>query len=299
MDNKSIAYMNIAMIKYWCKDKYNPYLIPLVPSISLLSTTLYTETSIKKSDKDEFILNDVLQDEKETKKVFQFVNKVIENRECIRIISKNNMPTAAGLASSASAYAALTKELNRYFKLDMNVELMCKIASMGSGSAARSFFEISAFTEKGEIYEIKTNLELSMLAIIVSDSKKDISSRDAMEITKKTSSILDEWVIKNKEYFENAKRALKENDFKTLGENMEKSTELMHETMKKSNPSFSYLKKESIEIIKRIKEMRNEGFEVYYTTDAGPNVKVLYKKEQEAKIMKVLEKEYKGAILKC
>lgn len=299
MDNKSIAYMNIAMIKYWCKDKYNPYLIPLVPSISLLSTTLYTETSIEKSDKDEFILNDVLQDEKETKKVFQFVNKVIENRECIRIISKNNMPTAAGLASSASAYAALTKELNRYFKLDMNVELMCKIASMGSGSAARSFFEISAFTEKGEIYEIKTNLELSMLAIIVSDSKKDISSRDAMEITKKTSSILDEWVIKNKEYFENAKRALKENDFKTLGENMEKSTELMHETMKKSNPSFSYLKKESIEIIKRIKEMRNEGFEVYYTTDAGPNVKVLYKKEQEAKIMKVLEKEYKGAILKC
>lgn len=67
-EDMSVGYINIALIKYWCKDKFNPYLIPLVPSISLRSNRLYTKTRIQQSDIDEFILNDQKQDEEETKK---------------------------------------------------------------------------------------------------------------------------------------------------------------------------------------------------------------------------------------
>lgn len=299
MDSQSIAYMNIALIKYWCKDKYDPYLKPLVPSISLLSKTLYTKTCITKSDIDKFILNGVVQNEIETKKIFSFVDKVIKDRCKICIDSYNLMPTAAGLASSSSAYAALTKELNRFFNLNLKVVDLAKISSMGSGSSARSFYNISAFTTNGEIYEICTNLNLSMLALIVDDNKKEISSREAMQICKNTSPLIDEWVRKNKEYFLKAKKALIENDFKSLGEAMEKSTEFMHKTMITSNPSFTYLKDKSKKLIDLVKNMRKKGFNVYYTTDAGPNVKVLYLKENEKEILDYLKKVYKGKIILC
>lgn len=299
MDSESIAYMNIALIKYWCKDKYDPYLKPLVSSISLLAKNLYTKTSIIKNDVDIFILNGEIQDEQETKKIFSFVDKVVPKREKIKIISENTMPTAAGLASSSSAYAALTKELNRFFKLNLEITQMAKISSQGSGSSARSFFEIAAFTKDGDIYEISTKLNLSMIALIVSEEKKKISSRKAMQICKETSPLIEKWKCENEKYFKLAKSALEENDFSTLGELMEKSTNLMHNTMMTSTPSFTYLNETSHKLISCIKNMRNLGYRVYYTLDAGPNVKVLYLKEDEDKVMNYLKKIYKGKIIKC
>lgn len=81
MEDKSIAYMNIAIIKYWCKDTFTPYLKPLVSSISLRSNNLYTITKIEKSSEDLFVLNGEVQNEKETKKIFAFVDKLVNKRE--------------------------------------------------------------------------------------------------------------------------------------------------------------------------------------------------------------------------
>ncbi|WP_067139311.1 diphosphomevalonate decarboxylase [Oceanivirga salmonicida] len=293
----NIAYMNIAIIKYWCKNMFNPYLVPLVPSISLLSTTMYTKTKISASVSDTFYLNGKLQDDIETSKIFSFVDKVVSNRTKLCIESFNSMPTAAGLASSASAYSALTMELNKYFDLGLTVDQMCKIASMGSGSAARSFFYISAFDENGEIYPLKTNLEFGMKAIIISDKKKSISSRAAMEISKNTSNIIDIWVEKNKKYFVEMKKALLNNDFELVGKLMQESTKLMHEVMKTSTPSINYLTDKSVDCIKYIENLQSIGYKIYWTTDAGPNVKVLYLKKDEEKISKILNEKYKGVIL--
>lgn len=294
----SKAYINIAIVKYWCKDKFDPYLIPLVPSISLLSNKLYTITEIENSDEDKFYLNSVLQDDKETKKIFEFVDKVIENRkQKIKIKSFNNMPTAAGLASSSSAYMALTLELNKFFELKLNEEELCKIASIGSGSASRSLYDIALFDENGEIKKLKSQLEFSMIAVIVNKSKKKISSRIAMQITKETSSLLSLWVEKNKKYSNLMKKALLDNNFNKIGEIMEKSTELMHETMKSSNPSINYFEELSYEIIEYVKELRKIGLNVYYTMDAGPNVKILFEKKDEIKIKKIFNQKYKGKII--
>ncbi len=296
------GYINIAIVKYWGKKEFNPYLVPMQGSISLRSNKLYTETSIVESDRDIFILNDKIQNEDETKKIFSFIDKVMKQQKIKRkylcINSKNFVPTAAGLASSASAYCAITQALNDFFKLNLTVEEMSKISTMGSGSAGRSFCNISAFDKNGEIYELKTGLNLAMLAIVLNDKKKELPSRDAMEIAKK-SPIYPMWVKRANEDFEKMKLALLENDFIKVGNIMEKNTIIMHNTTFRSNPSFSFLTNETYYVIKVIKRLRMKGFNIFTTMDAGPNVKVLYLKEDEEKILKELNKYFEGKILLC
>lgn len=299
-EDMSVAYMNIAIVKYWGKKEYNPYLIPLVPSISYRAEHLYTKTKIVLSNKDEFYLNETLQDEKESEKIFSYINKIVPNRtKKIKIVSYNIMPTAAGLASSSSAYSALIMELNKFFSLNLSVKEMAKLASIGSGSAGRSFYNLSAFDEKGEIYELHTNLNLKMAAIILSSSKKSISSRKAMELCVKTSPFIDEWVKIGKKSFEDMKIALNKDDFDTVGKIMETNTMFMHKTMITSTPSFTYLTDESYDCIEYIKKLRLNGLKVYFTTDAGPNVKVLYLKEDEEEVIKKLKEKYKEKVVKC
>lgn len=293
------SYINIAIVKYWGKKEFNPYLIPYQSSISILSKRLYTETEILESDKDLFYLNDVLQDELETKKIFAFVDKVVNKRNKICIKSNNFVPTAAGLASSASAYSALTKALNRYYNLKLTNNEMAKISTMGSGSAGRSFYNIAAFDNKGNIYELETNLNLSMLAIIINDEKKKISSRLAMKISQ-NSVIFNKWVKRANNDFIKMKKALKENNIKNIGEIMEKNTIFMHNTTFRSNPSFSFLTNETYHIIKLIKRIRKKyNIDIYFTMDAGPNVKLLYLKEDEKKILEILNKYIDKRILLC
>lgn len=292
------GYINIAIVKYWGKKEFNPYLIPTQGSISLRSNKLYTETIIEKNDEDVFYLNGELQNEEETKKIFRFVDKVVNNRTKICIKSKNYVPTAAGLASSASAYCALTKALNSYFNLNLDNSEMAKISTIGSGSAGRSFYEISAFDKFGNIYELKTDLKMSMLAIVVSKNKKKISSREAMKLSQK-SAIYSLWVKKANEDFEKMKLALENNDFDNVGKIMESNTILMHNTTIRSTPSFSFLNKETYSIIRKVRELRKEGYRFYFTMDAGPNVKLLYLKEDEEKILLKLNEIYEGKILLC
>ncbi|NYV28150.1 diphosphomevalonate decarboxylase [Streptobacillus felis] len=292
------GYINIAIVKYWGKKEFNPYLIPTQGSISLKSNRLYTETNISKSDVDKFILNGVVQNESETKKIFEFVDKVVKEREKICIESKNYVPTAAGLASSASAYCALTKELNEYFKLNLSINEMAKISTMGSGSACRSFYNLAAFDKYGEVYELNTDLNLAMLAIVVSDKKKEIPSRDAMKIAQ-NSVIYPMWVKRANDDFEKMKKALIENDFVKVGNIMEKNTIIMHNTTFRSNPLFSFLNEETYSVIKTIKRIRMRGINVFTTMDAGPNVKVLYLKEDEEKVLEALKEYFEGKILLC
>ena len=294
------GYINIAIIKYWGKKTFNPYLIPFQGSISVRSNRLYTDTELLYSDEDEFYLNGVKQSEKETEKVFAFIDKVKPDRTKLRVNSINEVPTAAGLASSASAYCALTKAINRYFKLNLRTEEMAKISTQGSGSAGRSFYNICAFDKEGNIYELETDLKLKMLAIVVSKSKKKIPSRDAMKLSVETSTIFNHWVERANKDFEKMTEYLKNNDFDKIGRRMESKTITMHNTTFKSNPSFSFLTKETYQVIKKIKRLRNKyGVKMYFTMDAGPNVKILYLEKDEERILKILRENIELELLLC
>lgn len=298
MDTKSVrSYANIAIIKYWGKkDAKN--MIPATSSISLTLENMYTDTEISfiESETDVFYLNGVLQDSKQTEKISKVVDLFRENKEQkVLIKSENNMPTEAGLSSSSSGLSALIKACNKLFRKNMTRTELARISKYGSGSSARSFFgPIGAWDkDTGRIYEIKTDLELAMIMLVLNEEKKIISSREGMKLCGETSTIFDKWIKNSEIEYKEMKKALAENNFEKVGELTEKNALAMHETTLYANPPFSYLTDKSREAMEFVKKLRKSGEKCYFTMDAGPNVKVLCLEKDFEKLKYVLGKKYK------
>ena len=313
------SYANIAIIKYWGK-KNAQKMIPATSSISLTLEDLYTETEMEfinsedvkkaageKNDKkfekmdDLFYLNGELQDKEHTEKISKVVDLFRENREKkVKICTKNNMPTAAGLSSSSSGLSAVIKACNELFKKNFTKSELAQISKFGSGSSSRSFFGPVAAWDKdsGEIYEVKTDLKMAMIVLVLNENKKEISSREGMKLCAKTSTYFEEWVRQSEIDFENMKKYLSENNFEKVGKLTEENALRMHKTTETSNPPFSYFTPKTYEAMEFVKSLRNDGEKCYFTMDAGPNVKVLCLEKDLEKLAKIFSEKYKIIVSK-
>ncbi|MDO4813635.1 MAG: diphosphomevalonate decarboxylase [Gemella sp.] len=301
MDSYSIGYANIALIKYWGKKSKDPVL-PFNPNLSLRLDKLYSKTKIEKSTsgQDEFYINDEKQGTDEVTKIISFVNKFVpQEREAIKIISYNTVPTAAGLSSSSSGTMALVLACNEYFKLNKSTEELVQIAKEGSGSSCRSFYKMASWLEDGSVHEIKCDLDLAMMVLVVDEGRKKISSRNAMESCVQTSSSFADWVEQAKKDYVEMLDALAENDFTKIGKLTESNALAMHSTTEYAEPPFSFLEEDSYLAMDIVKSLREKGIEAYFTMDAGPNVKVLYLKENQEKIYEEISKVWKKKIILC
>ena len=291
MDSYSLGYANIALVKYWGKKSKDPVL-PYNPNISLRLDNLLSKTKIEKNDNnvDEFYINDEKQSQEEVDKMIKFISKFTPTeREAITIRSYNTVPTAAGLSSSSSGTMALVLACNEYFKLNKTTKELVEIAKEGSGSSCRSFYKL----------ELECSLDLGMMVLVVNEDRKKISSRVAMERCVQTSTTFDAWVEKAKGDFVLMKEALKEADFEKIGEITESNALAMHGTTSTSTPSFSFLTEESYMAMDIVKELRSKGYRCYFTMDAGPNVKVLYLREDQDKLYEEISKLWKKKIILC
>lgn len=301
MDSFSLGYANIALVKYWGKKSTHPVL-PFNPNLSLRLDNLFSKTKIETSTTkvDEFYINDEKQSQAEVEKIIQFIDQFVPNRkENIKIISYNSVPTAAGLSSSSSGTMALVLACNDYFKLNKTRAELVKIAKEGSGSSCRSFYKMAAWLEDGSVEEISTDLDLAMLVLVVDENRKKISSREAMKRCVETATNWNDWVTQATIDFANMKKALKDNDFVKVGEITESNALLMHSTTQHSHPSFSFLTQKSYEAMDIVKQLRNKGILCYFTMDAGPNVKVLYLREDQEKIIKEIKTLWQHKIIQC
>lgn len=298
MDNFYIGYSNIALIKYWGKSNSMPIRC-LTPSISLKTPNLFTKTKIEKSDKMEFFINNILQDEIELNKMINFISSFVKLEHNIKITSFNNMPTSAGLSSSSSGFMALTLATNGYFNLNKTKNELIEMCKYGSGSASRSFYDICEWNTDNSTNEIKSNIEFSMFAIIIDDSKKSISSRNGMKICQETSTTFSNWVEECKKDFIEMKDALKNDDFTKIGEIAEKNAIAMHNTCNNAMPAFSYLNSESYKMIDLVKNIRKNNIECYFTADAGANIKVFCKKNDSKLLEEKLLSLCSKRIIKC
>nr|WP_276939186.1 diphosphomevalonate decarboxylase [Helcococcus sueciensis] len=304
---KAKAHANIALIKYWGKED-EELIIPNNNSLSMTLENLYTETIVNfsDSDKDLFYLDNNLQDEKETAKFSKYIDifrKLASSDKRVEIHSFNHVPTAAGLASSASGFAALSAALNSLFELNYDKENLTKLARLGSGSASRSIY--GGFVEwiKGEDHETSFakkiddgDFDIAMIILVLNEEKKDISSRKAMKQTVETSPLYKSFVESSKRDIFAIKKAIKDRDIDEIGKIAEHNAMKMHATMLGSNPPIIYFKEKSIQAINKVKELRKMGFSVYYTMDAGPNVKLIVRKTEVDKIIKEL-KEFDNIII--
>ena len=307
MDRKPVtvrSYANIAIIKYWGK-KAEKEMVPATSSISLTLENMYTETTLSPlpadARADEFYINGQLQNEAEHEKMSKIIDRYRpEGAGFVRIDTKNNMPTAAGLSSSSSGLSALVKACNAFFQLGLNRRELALEAKFASGSSSRSFYGPLAAWDKdsGEIYPVETDLKLAMIMLVLEDQKKPISSRDGMKLCVETSTTFDEWIRQSEQDYKDMLVYLKENDFKKVGELTEKNALAMHATTKTATPSFSYLTDASYEAMDFVRQLREQGESCYFTMDAGPNVKVLCLEEDLERLSELLGQRYRLIVSK-
>ena len=295
---KARAYTNIALIKYWGK-KNESLILPMNNSLSLTLDAFYTETEVSFSEaytEDQFYLDNQLQDEKATKKISAFLDIVREKAgttKKAKVISQNFVPTAAGLASSASGLAALAGACNEALKLGLDDQALSRLARRGSGSACRSIFGGFVEWEKGHddqssyAHPISSDGfedHLAMVFLLLNEQKKDVSSRDGMRRTVETSSFYQGWLDSVEADLYQLKQAIKTKNFQLLGETMEQNGLKMHGTTLAARPPFTYWSPDSLKAMQAVRDLRNQGIPCYFTMDAGPNVKVLVQKDHLDKV---------------
>lgn len=300
------AHTNIALIKYW--GKKDPKLIlPYTDSVSLTLNDFYTDTTVEFVDElaaDQFSLDGQAQ---VTTKITPFLNLVRDLAGInlfARVESTNHVPTAAGLASSASAYAALALAASRAAGLNLDQQALSRLARRGSGSATRSIYGGLAIWHRGEddatsfAEPLPTpDLDLAMLVVLVDAGPKPISSRNLMANTVETSPYYPAWVTHNQQAAQQMVTGLAQNDFAAVGHLTEQSSMQMHATILASDPAFTYWTPETLKAWAIVKQLRADGIPAYATMDAGPNVKILTLGEQVPKILNALQADFAGRVL--
>ncbi|MBL4935886.1 diphosphomevalonate decarboxylase [Clostridium sp. YIM B02515] len=299
------ANTNIALIKYWGKRDEKLFL-PMNSSLSITLDRFYTETSVEFREElksDVFLLNNKPAGEAEANKVFRFldnIRKLAGTKMYAVVISENMVPTAAGFASSASGFAALAAAGVKALNLNLNEKELSILARQGSGSACRSIYGGYVEWQKGERGDgmdsyanqllTEKDLDICILSVLVESNQKKISSREGMKRTVETSPFYSGWLDTVEKDLEKAKEAIRNRDFQSLGETAEANALKMHATMLGAKPPVLYWQSGTMEIIHQVQSLRMSGIKVYFTIDAGPNVKVLCLPKDEQKVSDTLMK---------
>lgn len=278
------ASTNIALIKYWGKSSLRLN-FPAVGSLSLTLREFTTKTSICLSEdgKDHFVLNHKPMDPLEKVRVEALLKAVPEKKRVpIRFLSSNNFPTASGLASSASAGAAAVLAVNYFFQLNWSFSRLLMLALKFSGSAPRSLsggfvsLEPDSARRKIKIHPLASPLDTLVRVVVVrcGEGPKEVLSRDAMELSKKSSPYYPAWVSTHRADLRRLKRALARGEWDELFSVMEHNTLKMHALTLTSQPPVMYWTPATLAVIRLIREKRSQGWLGGFTMDAGPHVKI-------------------------
>lgn len=290
----AIAHPNIALCKYWGK-RDRLLNLPSVGSLSLTLAPFSTTTTVDWGvDRDELVLNGRPGTPTESEKVFAVLDLVDAWRPRVRVQSANDFPTAAGLASSSSGFAALVTAACGASGQTRTMEDLSVLARRGSGSAARSIFGGWAAWDLGErpdgidshAREIapSDHWDVRMIVAIFDDGPKAVSSRDGMLHTQATSPFYPAWVASAPGDLAEAGAAILARDLGALGVVMERSALRMHATMMAADPPVFYWKSGSVWAQERVRSLRAGGLPCAWTMDAGPNVKVLVDTENAEEV---------------
>ena len=286
----AIAHPNVALIKYWGKSDRAEN-IPSTPSISITLSKLETKTTITEADIDTIWINHKrVNDEK----ILRFLSQIRDKTAIpgIKINTENNFPTGAGLASSASGFAALTTALNRHFSLGFTQNELSAIARKGSASSARSIFggivSLQGPSWEAAIVEQNNSWPLRVIIAKTSSERKKVGSSQGMELTRRTSPYYEPWIREAKTDFDDCLLAIKEQDFEKLAELSERSCLKMIGTMLSTSPPLIYWNPTTLECIQTIRKMRDAGTAVFFTTDAGPQIKAICTPESAKEVTKSL-----------
>lgn len=298
---QAFAPSNIALIKYWGK-RDNDLNLPMTSSLSISLGDKGANTHIKVIDIEHhrIIINnqELSHDSNFYQRSIDFINLLRPNSKTHYEINSNiNIPIAAGLASSACGIAALVKAIQDLYNWTLPDTLLSIICRIGSGSAARSLWQGFVEWHCGELddgldsYAEPLNFSMPNLRIgllILNEQQKPISSRAAMDITTQSSILYESWPKQVMHDLRLMKHALEQQDFDLLGKIAECNALSMHATMLSARPTICYSTEQTLAAMHKIWQLRKDGLNLYFTQDAGPNLKLLFEAKNEALIKKHL-----------
>ena len=282
------ACANIALVKYW--GKRDPALnLPAAGSLSLTLGALVTETTVQFDDAltaDALVLDGTPADAGRVAPFLDLVRDLAGIATRATVTSRNEFPTASGLASSASGFAALAVAASRAAGLAMDARALSVLARQGSGSAARSIFGGFVRMHAGEKVDgsdayaepIRTPLVdkvRMVIAIVGGGAPKTHGSRDAMEHSAETSPLYAGWLAAVPRDLVDAEAAIAAGDLASLGTIAEANALAMHATAIASRPALVYWQPAPLALLAAGPDLRAAGRAAWATMDAGPHVKVL------------------------
>lgn len=281
----AVAHPNIALVKYWGK-RDTALNLPAVPSLSLTLSRFHTRTEVTwGAEADRVVFNGADADTETARKVLATLDRLDRARPPCLVETVNSFPSAAGLASSASGFAALVLAAAAAAGNDLPREQLSVLARQGSGSACRSLW--GGFVEwklgdradgtdsHGVPVAPADHWDVRMVVGIVSGNKKPVGSTDGMDRSRRTSPYYDRWVRLGPERVAAGRDAVLRRDLEALGTVMESSTFEMHATMHTSVPPLIYWLPGTVACLHAVQALRRGGIGAWATMDAGPNVKVL------------------------
>ena len=283
------ARANIALAKYWGKADVRRN-VPAVPSISMTLDQLVTETRVRfdpSLSADVVRLDGRRANSAESERVVTLLNRVRREarlRLKASVTSHNRFPTAAGLASSASGFAALAASASAAAGLRLSDRRLSALARASSASAARSIF--GGFVELPAGHHGDADLaarqvappdhwNLRLVVALTEPGRKKVGSTEGMERSRRTSPYYDAWLEKAPKWSRKIKRAIKERDLDALGAAMEQSTLAFHCCAITSVPPIFYWAPATLTTLATVRGLRERGVSAWATMDAGPHVKAL------------------------
>jgi diphosphomevalonate decarboxylase len=283
------APANIALVKYWGKrdERLN---LPEAGSLSVTLEGLEAHTTVRfgpSHPRDQLILDGHALPEVGMRRAVRILDRVREVAgvpHYALVQSTNSFPTAAGLASSAAGMAALALAASRAAGWDPSAEEASVLARLGSGSACRSihggFVEWIAGSREDGVDSHAVGVAspehwpLEATVVLISEGEKPVSSTRGMAETAASSPYHAAWISAVRHDLPVARAAVLARDFDALSAVAEGSCLAMHATMMAARPALCYWKPGTLQTLDAVARLRAEGRRMFFTIDAGPNVKV-------------------------
>lgn len=310
------AHPNIALVKYWGK-RDERLILPHQSSLSVTLGPLSVTTSVEFDDRpgeDEVRINGRVAAGTERARVVELLELVrrLAKRRLgrARMTSAGDFPAAAGLASSAAAFAALAVSARAAAGLPRDTRAESILARRGSGSAARSVEGGFVRWNRGrrsdgqdsfgeQLFDETHWPELRLLVGMVSREEKEVKSRDGMRSTVETSPYYPAWAEDAEAEARRIVPFIRRRDLEAVGAIAEKNAWRMHATAFAADPPLSYLKPATLAVIESCRALRRKGVGVWFTLDAGPNPVLLTTAGDERRVAKVLKDHGAAEVVRC
>lgn len=294
----AIAHPNIAFIKYW-GNRDQQLRIPANGSISMTLGGLQTRTTVRFDsglEQDQLTIDGKQADPQRASSMLDLVRTLAGIHDHALVESTSDFPAGAGLASSAAAFAALSLAASQAAGVQLTASELSALARKGSGSAARSVFggfvELLAGETDAECIAQPIagpdHWELIDWIAVANQEHKPIDSTAGHQRAD-TSPLQAARVADAPRRLNICRQAILERDFDGLAAIAELDSDLMHAVMMTSDPSLHYWLPATVATMQAVRELRQDGEQVFYTIDAGPNVHCICTPPAEARLRERLE----------